>query len=203
MNVQGYYANANSGKGNAFFQVLGKKKELIGDDVLSYFEIKLLNNKIFDFILFRNFYTQSITIKYQVEENGAFKNSAIRDYILMSDPDCEINAERYFAIEKSKLGLNSDGEENSDKILMLRIYLAQPCKIWKEFTITDIALINETEVNLNDCKFIKSTGENNNSTFFEFNSKTILNGDKDKVDEKYLDIMKIKDQFDLKFSILK
>jgi hypothetical protein len=143
---------------NKCYQISEKRKELIDDKLLNYIEIIIEEGNFYNYLLFKNFYTEKVNI-------------FSKEYILMNDPECEIDSEKYFVLEL---------EEGVNKF---KIYLTQNCKVWNNFTITDIKLLKSSD--LTECKFK-----------YEIYSQD-TNG------ERYLDIMKIKDQYDLKFSILK
>jgi hypothetical protein len=159
-----------------------KKKELVDDEVKNFIEISI--DEYFRYLLFKNFYTERVCLEYENEN----KFLEYECFVLMNDPDCEINAERYFVIDL--LGLM----EKINPPFKLRLYLTQTCKIWNQFNLTDIQLLNTSEADVDDCRFIKGN-------CFQVGTNNSI--DPDKMDQKYLDIMKIKDQFDLKFSILK
>jgi hypothetical protein len=172
---------------NKCYLVSEKRKELVNDEVRTYIEITI--NEYFGHLLFKNFYTERIGLQCYTQDGGVIGDAL--DHVLMNDPNCEINAERYFAINlNSLMGVVQLPSR-------LRVYLIQTCKIWTNFTINDIKLLTNSEADscIDNCKYTKSPG------CFELNPATTI--DLNKIDQQYLSIMKVKDQFDLKFSILK
>ena len=157
--------------------------------------INLYEFPFFDYIIFKNFYTQILNIF--IFHNEKWK-SILSDLILMKDPEADEDAEKYFIINKKQLSL----ELKSNKpIKLLRFYLSQESSSWNTFHISDICFVKDFQIFdiKEDCKIKKDGGQR-----LEFmstdGSKINLDIDKENIDHKYIELMKnSSDKLKIKF----
>ena len=184
--------------------ILEKKSETIDDKFYYYVditfndeleEVDLTKFPFFDHIIFKNYYTQVLNIF--IYHNEKWK-SILSDFILMKDSDCDEDGEKYFIINKKQLSLNFESEK---PIQLIRLYLSQESTIWNTFHISDISFIKDlpdVPECPDDCKIKKEKDR------LEFkshdNSMINLITDKDEMNQKYIDLMKVGgDKFKLKY----
>lgn len=174
------------------YKVSDKKIEYIDGKTYFYIDILFNDSTMFDYIMFKNFYTHVINIFQYIDNKW---KSILNEYKLMTDPDCDEEGEKYSIINKKQF-------INIFDSLQMRIYLTQDCSTWKTFTLNEINFIKETDENNVDCKYLL----NKNSNQYEFNistdNKVTLITDKEEMNQKYIEIMK-NSQSDLSFTILK
>jgi hypothetical protein len=154
--------------------VSNKRAELIGSDLKYYYEMMI--DEEFDYIVFKNFYTHKIQICIFYDE---WKNAS--EMILMNDPDCDEEGEKYFLISRKVL----------NELGRIRIYLEQKNDIWKEYYLTDFKIVKD------DCsKYMPYTGLD----IFQIENYVINLG---KQDDCNYERLSINDNNDLKLHILK
>lgn len=158
-------------------------------------QINLCEFPFFDYIIFKNYYTQILNIF--IFHNEKWK-SILSDYILMKDPDCDEDAEKFFIINKKQLSLDL----NSTKpIQILRFYLSQESTIWNTFNISEISFVKDLSLNVEvreDCKIKR---DNERLEFISNDGSQInLITNKDEIDQKYIEFMKYgSDKYKIKF----
>ncbi len=177
------------------FTISDKKTEFL-DDTKPLYYIEVVPHKKskfndFDYIVLKNFYTHTINIVQFFNEKW---KCILGDYKLMNDPECEEEAEKYFVIYKKQLedhGLSEDAK-------LVRIYLTQESSIWKDFNLEDIKFVSEKKLNdMNDLfKY------NMNNSRFEIGKYIILN-DKEEINQKFIEIMKLNNSSELNLNIFK
>jgi len=190
------------------YSISEKKIEVLNDDLdtkpLFYIEVIPNADFDFDYILFKNYYTYFINIIQFANEKW---KCVLNDYKLMPNTDCDEDSEKYFVIYAKQLVEN--GFSNDAKFL--RIYLSQDCNIWKSFYISQVMFIKTKESNDNYNKYISNNSrfefELDKNNFFNKNNLntqqiTILN-DKEEINQKYIEIMKVNNINDLNFTIFK
>jgi hypothetical protein len=178
------------------FTISNKKTEFLDESKPLYY-IEIVPDKInkfqdFDYIVLKNFYTHTINIVQH--SNGKWK-CILGDFKLMIDPDCDEDSEKNYVIHRKQL------EENglSEDAKLLRIYLTQESSYWKEFDLQEIKFINEKKLIEDNESLYKY---NMNNSRFEIQSQIILN-DKEEINQKFIEIMKLNNTYDLKSNILK
>ena len=93
-----------------------------------YIDISIMNNQqLLSCIIFRNFYTYSISIKQLIQENNIQKEvSILSNYKLMKNPHFEGDAQDWHVIKADKFSPKFD----SKSVARIRIYLIQPSPNW-------------------------------------------------------------------------
>ena len=139
----------------------------------------------------------------------------------MADPECEEDAEKYFVINSKQLienGLSHDAK-------LIRFYLTQESKIWKNFYLADmnfikdsynsndgIGSVNKYIPNLNNSRFefeiekinfIFTKEESNKNSIEKINNHITILNDNEEINQKYIEIMKINNSSNLNFTIFK
>lgn len=178
------------------FTISNKKTEFLDESKPLYY-IEIIPDKKnkfqdFDYIIIKNFYTHTINIVQH--SNGKWK-CILGDYKLMTDPDSDEESEKNYVINRKLL------EENglSEDAKLLRIYLTQESPFWKEFDLQEIKFLNEKKLIEDNDTSLKY---NMNNSRFEMETFTILN-DKEEINQKFIEIMKLNNTHDLKSNIFK
>lgn len=174
--------------------VYEKKSENIDDKFYYYMDITFdeentpgiinLNEfPFFDYIIFKNYYTQILNIF--IFHNEKWK-SILSDLVLMKDPEADEDAEKYFIINKKQLSLDL---KCAKPIQLLRFYLSQESSTWNTFHISDISFVKDLQTSdiKEDCKIKKDQRIEFISTD---GSKINLDIDRENIDQKYIELMK-------------
>jgi len=187
-------------------KIFEKKSETIDDKFYYYIDITFEEDNMsqyvnlrefpfFDYVIFKNFYTQILNIF--IFHNEKWK-SILSDLILMKEPDSDEDAERYFIINRKQLSLDL---KSPKPIQLIRFYLSQESTVWNTFHISDITFIKEVQLNnefKEDCR-IKREKERIEFTATD-NSKINLLLNKDDSDQRFVELMKGgSDKFKIKF----
>jgi hypothetical protein len=178
------------------FTISNKKTEFLDESKpLYYIEIvpdKKNRFQDFDYIIIKNFYTHTINI---VQHSNNKWKCILGDYKLMTDSDCDEESEKFFVIHRKQLEDNGLSEDAK----LMRIYLTQESPYWKEFDLQEIKFINEKKLSEDNETSFKY---NMNNSRFEIGNFTILN-DKEEINQKFIEIMKLNNSSDLKLNIFK
>lgn len=187
-------------------KVIEKKSETIDDKFYYYIdiifdedsvpgEVNLREFPFFDYIIFKNFYTQILNIF--IFHNEKWK-SILSDLILMKDPDCDEDAEKYFIINRKQLCLDL---KSPKPIQLIRFYLSQESTIWNTFHISDISFLRDSQLCAEvkeDCKIKK---ENERLEFISHDGSQVnLLLNKDESEQRLMELMKGgSDKYKIKF----
>ncbi len=120
------------------FQISPVKSQFLDEIPVYFIEVRGEENFLppFDFIIIKNFYTHTVNIVQFAEE----KWKCCLELKLMTDPDCDEEAEKYVVIHRKQL------EENGylqDKAEVLRFYLVQDSTLWNSFSIKEIKFLTD------------------------------------------------------------
>eukprot|EP01065_Artemidia_motanka_P011309 TRINITY_DN16071_c0_g1_i1.p1 TRINITY_DN16071_c0_g1~~TRINITY_DN16071_c0_g1_i1.p1 ORF type:complete len:215 (+),score=21.73 TRINITY_DN16071_c0_g1_i1:79-645(+) len=87
------------------------------------------------FLTFRNYFTYSISVSHREEQGGENWRTVLSDYVLMSDPHSEHDAQKWTCIDVFK-----EFHRTFDcfHVHRLRIHLKQPSPNWLSFTLHNI-----------------------------------------------------------------
>jgi len=186
---------------------LNEKKSETIDDKFYYFiditfdeeivseDINLREFPFFDYIIFKNFYTQILNIF--IFHNEKWK-SVLSDLILMKDPDCDEDAEKYFIINRKQLCLDL---KSPKPIQLIRFYLSQESTIWNTFHISEISFIKDYLITgdiKEDCKIKKEKDRLDFNSHDGSHMNLLLN--KDESEQRFLELMKGgNDKYKIKF----
>lgn len=184
------------------YRISEKKIEHL-DDVkpLHYIEVTPQNSQEFDFeiILFKNFYTHMINI---VQFSNEKWKCILGDYKLMSDADCDEEAEKYFVINLKQLTENGFKKESE----LIRIYLTQDSCYWKNFNLNELKFLKETtsdDPEITSSNNIKFNPNNSRFEFTKYYPNLVILNDKEEINQKYIEIMKVNNISNLNFTIFK
>ncbi len=177
-------------------KVVEKKSETIDDKFYYYLDVMFEEDSVqggvnlrefpfFDYIIFKNFYTQILNIF--IFHNEKWK-SILSDLILMKDPDCDEDSEKIFIINRKQLCLNL---KSPKPIQLIRFYLSQESTIWNTFHISNISFLRDSVLGgdvKEDCKIKK---EKERLEFISHDGsqiKLLLN--KDESEQRLMELMK-------------
>jgi hypothetical protein len=136
---------------------------------LTYIAITSTNKITFDYLLIKNYYVSSISIRVYYDSKWVV---VLDNYTLMGNPDSEEDSEKYFLISSKELKFESDDSDAFSKdFTELRIYLHQPSEYWKEFNLPYIKLLNQNDLSMNDN--LKFEGASTNKHKFIFKDRGI------------------------------
>jgi hypothetical protein len=167
-----------------------KKKEFL-DDSKPLFNIEVIAEDSFpdfDYILIKNYYTYTINIVQFYNDKW---KCILNDYKLMSDPDFDEDGEKYSLIHRKTLDDNGFIPETK----VIRFYLTQDSTFWRDFTLEEIKFIKDANIQLDNIKY------NSSNMRFEIGKNIILN-DKEEINQKYIEIIKV-DNCDISLSLFK
>jgi hypothetical protein len=153
------------------------KSDLLDDTQVHFIEVRPKDKffQDFDFIVIKNFYSHTVNIVQFANDKW---KCVLAEFKLMSDPDCDDEAEKYSLI-RSKL-MKENGYSSEAEIL--RFYLTQESELWNSFSLKEIRFVKESE----EKEIIKY---NQNKSRFEFPSLVILN-DREDINQKNIELMK-------------
>ncbi len=174
---------------SAEYKISQVKTEYLDEIKVYFIEVTSPDSflKPFDFIVIKNFYTHTVNIVQYAQDKW---KCVLAEFKLMSDPDCDEEAEKYSVIYRKQL------EENgfSNQAEILRFYLTQESEHWNSFTLKEIKFVKDSEEK-EGLKF------NHTTSRFEFANVTLFN-DREEINQNYIEIMQTNSS-DVKLTLLK
>ena len=108
----------------------------------SYIDIVFQYPSKLNFLVFRNFFTHSITIRHYASAEDDKGRDVLKGYKLMMNSQCENDAHNYHCIDVYK---HFTKAFDTFRVSHLRIFLIQPSPHWIEHSLTDISSYVVTE----------------------------------------------------------
>lgn len=110
------------------------KRSISGWPNYQYLDVSLSQPSDIDFITFTNYYTCSVTVKWQSISNRDSENwnTCIENHILMKNCHCESGSEDNVVLGHSEL------KGSLKEVASLRIVMKQPSFMWKEYNILNL-----------------------------------------------------------------